>query len=161
MAGDVANLAHRLAREAEAVCRHYLSNGRRVGNYWQVGDARNTSGRSMFVRLKSLDAGGRLGLQEVIKTLKRLDLALVQPLFRVGISRYAAQQLDGGDARAMFDSTTQVSSSAMIWWSKFPSRSDPRCRLVMSQPRHFHSTTRWSTPRLPRNAFRCAGSRSI
>ena len=57
MAGDVANLAHRLAREAEAVCRHYLSNGRRVGNYWQVGDIRNTSGRSMFVRLK--DAGGR------------------------------------------------------------------------------------------------------
>jgi hypothetical protein len=60
MAGDVANLAHRLAREAEAVCRHYLSNGRRVGNYWLVGDARNTSGRSMFVRLKSLDAGGRM-----------------------------------------------------------------------------------------------------
>ena len=58
MADDVANLAHRLAREAEAVCRHYLSNGRRVGNYWQVGDARNTSGRSMFVRLKGMDTGG-------------------------------------------------------------------------------------------------------
>jgi hypothetical protein len=57
MAGGAADLAHRLAREAEAVCRHYLSNGRRVGNYWQVGDIRNTSGRSMFVRLK--DAGGR------------------------------------------------------------------------------------------------------
>src|ERR1700682_3838970 len=54
-----AELAHRLAREAEAVCRHYLSNGCRVGNYWQVGDARNTSGRSMFVRLKGLDTGGR------------------------------------------------------------------------------------------------------
>ena len=39
-------------REAEAVCRHYLSNGRREGRYWLVGDVRNTPGRSMFVRLK-------------------------------------------------------------------------------------------------------------
>jgi hypothetical protein len=52
MVRDAAELAYRLAREAEAVCRHYLSNGRRVGNYWQVGDVRNTAGRSMFVRLK-------------------------------------------------------------------------------------------------------------
>lgn len=59
MPRNAAELAHRLAREAEAVCRHYLSNGRRVGNYWQVGDVRNTSGRSMFVRLKSKDTGGR------------------------------------------------------------------------------------------------------
>ncbi|WP_316227978.1 toprim domain-containing protein [Bradyrhizobium sp. SZCCHNR3015] len=59
MSRDAAELAHRLAREAEAVCRHYLSNGRRVGNYWQVGDVRNTTGRSMFVRLKDSDAGKR------------------------------------------------------------------------------------------------------
>ena len=59
MPRDAAELAHRLAREAEAVCRHYLSNGRRVGNYWQVGDVRNTAGRSMFVRLKGGDTGGR------------------------------------------------------------------------------------------------------
>jgi hypothetical protein len=59
MPRNAAELAHRLAREAEAVCRHYLSNGRRVGNYWQVGDVRNTSGRSMFVRLKGVDTGGR------------------------------------------------------------------------------------------------------
>ena len=59
MPRNAAELAHRLAREAEAVCRHYLSNGRRVGNYWQVGDVRNTSGRSMFVRLKGEDIGGR------------------------------------------------------------------------------------------------------
>jgi hypothetical protein len=57
MGGATTDLAHRLAREAESVCRHYLSNGRRVGNYWQVGDIRNTAGRSMFVRLK--DSGGR------------------------------------------------------------------------------------------------------
>jgi hypothetical protein len=59
MARDAVDLARRLAREAEAVCRHYLSNGRRVGNYWQVGDIRNTCGRSMFVRLKGVDVGSR------------------------------------------------------------------------------------------------------
>jgi hypothetical protein len=57
MPKNAAELAHRLARQAEAVCRHYLSNGRRVGNYWQIGDVRNTAGRSMFVRLKSRDGG--------------------------------------------------------------------------------------------------------
>src|ERR1700694_788779 len=59
MPRHAAELAHRLAREAESVCRHYLSNGRRVGNYWQVGDGRNTAGRSMFVRLKPNGPGGR------------------------------------------------------------------------------------------------------
>ncbi|MGY8662382.1 toprim domain-containing protein [Bradyrhizobium sp. UFLA05-109] len=51
MGRQLSELAHRLAREAEAVCRYYLSNGRRQGRYWMVGDARNTPGRSMFVRL--------------------------------------------------------------------------------------------------------------
>ncbi|HEX3663757.1 MAG TPA: toprim domain-containing protein [Rhizomicrobium sp.] len=57
MPRDASELAHRLAREAEAVCRHYLSNGRREGRYWLVGDARNTRGRSMFVRLKESPKG--------------------------------------------------------------------------------------------------------
>jgi hypothetical protein len=51
MVRDASELARRLAREAEAVCRHYLSNGRRVGRYWLVGDVQNTPGRSLFVRL--------------------------------------------------------------------------------------------------------------
>ena len=50
-------LARRLGREAEAVCRYYLSNGRKQGNYWQVGDVRNTPGRSMFVRLSGRESG--------------------------------------------------------------------------------------------------------
>ncbi len=54
---DASDLAHRLGRLAEAVCRHYLSAGRREGNYWQVGDVRNTPGRSMFVRLKDSTKG--------------------------------------------------------------------------------------------------------
>ena len=54
---DASDLAQRLGRQAEAVCRHYLSNGHRQGNYWQVGDARNTKGRSMYVRLKDSPKG--------------------------------------------------------------------------------------------------------
>ena len=50
-------LALRLAREAEAVCRIYLSNGRRTGRYWLVGDVKNTPGRSLFVRLEGGESG--------------------------------------------------------------------------------------------------------
>lgn len=57
MTRDASELARRLAREAEAVCRHYLSNGRRQGRYWIVGDVRNTPGRSMFVRLSGPEYG--------------------------------------------------------------------------------------------------------
>jgi hypothetical protein len=39
------------------VCRHYLSNGRRQGRYWLVGDVRNNRGRSMFVRLRGPESG--------------------------------------------------------------------------------------------------------
>ncbi|MER2534492.1 MAG: toprim domain-containing protein [Rhizobiaceae bacterium] len=54
---DASELAQRLGRQAEAVCRHYLSAGYREGRYWLVGDVRNTPGRSMFVRLKGVDSG--------------------------------------------------------------------------------------------------------
>jgi len=54
---DASNLAHRLGRQAEAVCRHYLSNGHREGRYWLVGDVQNTPGRSMFVRLTGPESG--------------------------------------------------------------------------------------------------------
>ena len=57
MALDAAELARRLARDAEAVCRHYLSNGRREGRYWLAGDVRNAPGRSMFVRLRGVESG--------------------------------------------------------------------------------------------------------
>ncbi|MGZ9020403.1 MAG: DNA primase, partial [Rhodoplanes sp.] len=57
MSDNAFDLARRMARQAEAVCRHYLSNGRREGRYWLVGDARNTPGRSMFVRLKGAESG--------------------------------------------------------------------------------------------------------
>ncbi|WP_323718167.1 DUF7146 domain-containing protein [Paracoccus aminovorans] len=54
---DASELAIRLGREAEAVCRHYLSSGQRAGRYWLVGDVQNTPGRSMFVRLAGPESG--------------------------------------------------------------------------------------------------------
>lgn len=45
------DLSAQLADRVEAVCRHYLSNGRRSGGYWIVGDTGNSKGRSLFVRL--------------------------------------------------------------------------------------------------------------
>jgi len=57
MARDASDLAQRLSRNAEAVCREYLSNGRREGRYWLVGDVQNNPGRSMFVRLKGTESG--------------------------------------------------------------------------------------------------------
>lgn len=57
MAQNPHDLARRLADRAEAVCRHYLSSGRREGGYWLVGDVRNTPGRSMYVRLKNTPKG--------------------------------------------------------------------------------------------------------
>lgn len=57
---DIASLSDRLAASAEAVCRHYLPNGRRAGRYWIVGDVAGSPGRSLFVRLAS-DGGRRAG----------------------------------------------------------------------------------------------------
>ena len=54
---DAAEIARRLAQNAEAVCRHYLSNGSREGRTWRVGDVDNTPGRSMAVRLSGPDSG--------------------------------------------------------------------------------------------------------
>ena len=54
---SAAVLARRLARDAEAVCRHYLSNGRRSGRYWVAGDVINTPGRSLYVRLTGPEYG--------------------------------------------------------------------------------------------------------
>src|SRR3954454_1374010 len=45
------DLAAELSRHAEAVCRTYLSNGKRRGHHWTVGDVGNNPGRSLYVRL--------------------------------------------------------------------------------------------------------------
>lgn len=50
-------LAEALSRSVEAVCRHYLSVGRRSGHHWTVGDVDNTPGRSLYVRLVGPTSG--------------------------------------------------------------------------------------------------------
>jgi Toprim domain len=55
--GPAAELGRRLAQNPEAVCREYLSNGRREGGTWRVGDVDNTPGRSLMVRLTGPDSG--------------------------------------------------------------------------------------------------------
>jgi hypothetical protein len=57
MPDSIVDIARRLAANAEAVCRHYLSNGRREGRYWLVGDVHNTPGRSLYVRLSGSASG--------------------------------------------------------------------------------------------------------
>ena len=57
MPHTASELARLLATNAEAVCRHYLSNGFRQGRYWLVGDVGNTPGRSLYVRLHGPEAG--------------------------------------------------------------------------------------------------------
>jgi Toprim domain len=50
-------ISHRLGQQAEAVCRHYLSQGYREGRYWLVGNAQNVPGRSLYVRLVDMEKG--------------------------------------------------------------------------------------------------------
>lgn len=50
MRRDAFELARRLVREAEAVCRHSLCNGKRERRDWLPGDVHNRPGRSSFVR---------------------------------------------------------------------------------------------------------------
>jgi hypothetical protein len=47
MTFQAAELAHRLARDAEAVCRHYVSNGCRQRRYPLVGDVADMPGRTL------------------------------------------------------------------------------------------------------------------
>lgn len=62
MASIASEIAQRLADNAEAVCRRYLSKGRKEGCYWLVGDVHNTPGRSLYVRLSaSPDGRGAAG----------------------------------------------------------------------------------------------------
>ena len=57
MPNTASELARHLAADAEAACRHYLSNGRREGRYWLVGAAANSAGRSLYVRLHGPESG--------------------------------------------------------------------------------------------------------
>lgn len=89
MYGPAADLSRLLADRAEAVCRHYLSNGSRSGNWWCVGDVQNTPGRSLFVRLKGPASGrGAAGRWTDAATGQHGDLLDLIALNR-GLDRFA------------------------------------------------------------------------
>ena len=97
MISAAADLARRLARDAEAVCHHYLSNGRRAGRYWLIGDVQNTPGRSLYVRLQGPDYGpGAAGKWTDAATGEHGDLldliALNRDLSRLGDAMDEASQ---------------------------------------------------------------------
>ena len=57
----VADLSADLAGRAESFCRYYFPEGRKQGNYWQIGDTSGVAGQSLAIRLQALDgrkAGG-------------------------------------------------------------------------------------------------------
>lgn len=57
MASLATQIAQKLAVNAEAVCKFYLSSGKRNGRYWLVGDVNNNPGRSLYVRLAGTESG--------------------------------------------------------------------------------------------------------
>ncbi|WBU62333.1 DUF7146 domain-containing protein [Paracoccus albus] len=54
---SIADLSADLADRAESFCRHYFPEGRKQGNYWQVGDTSGAKGQSLAIRLQA--QGGR------------------------------------------------------------------------------------------------------
>ena len=54
---SIADISADLADRAESFCRQYFPEGRRQGNYWQVGDTSGTKGQSLAIRLQA--QGGR------------------------------------------------------------------------------------------------------
>lgn len=54
---SIADLSVDLATRAESFCRQYFPDGRKQGNYWQVGDTSGAKGQSLAIRLQA--EGGR------------------------------------------------------------------------------------------------------
>ena len=67
---SAADLSAALAARAEEICRTWLPNGRRAGNYWQAGSVAGERGQSLYVHL----AGGRRGKWTDAATGEKGDL---------------------------------------------------------------------------------------
>ena len=88
MPRPAAELACRLAREAETVCRHYLFNGRRHGRYWLVGDVatRSASGSRPFATA-DYQAWAKVALAlEVGELTQIVEVTAETPLVQTGTS---------------------------------------------------------------------------
>lgn len=134
MSGPTRELSRRLSENAEAVCRRYLSNGRRCGNYWLVGDINNAPGRSLFVRLKG-DTDGRSAAGKWVDAANGehgdlLDIIRV----RCGLSSFG-DVLD--EARRFLNSPRLGSSPPPKNHTQFTPTASPesaRCLFHMSRP---------------------------
>ena len=52
---SIADLSADLADRAESFCRQYFPEGRKQGNYWQIGDTSGAKGKSLAIRLQAQD----------------------------------------------------------------------------------------------------------
>lgn len=154
----VSELARRLAREAEAVCRHYLPHGRRSGRYWVTGDVDDTPGRSLYVRLSGPESGpGAAGKWSDAATGEHGDL-----LDLIGRRRHLSCVADAiGEARAFLalprnDSADALSrrSSALSGSAEAARRLFALGRPVPGTPAETYLRTRGITARLDWPALR-------
>jgi hypothetical protein len=122
-------LARRLAREAEAVCRHYLPHGRRSGRYWVTGDADDTPGRSLYVRLSGPDSGpGAAGRWSDAATAEHGDL-----LDLIGRRRHLSRVADTlAEARAFLALPRPSPADALPRRSSAPSGSMEAARRLFA-----------------------------
>jgi hypothetical protein len=122
-------LARRLAREAEAVCRHYLPRGSRRGRYWVTGDVEDTPGRSLYVRLSGPDSGpGAAGKWSDAATGEHGDL-----LDLIGRRRHLSRVADAiGEARAFLALPRNDSADALLRRSSAPSGSAEAARRLFA-----------------------------
>jgi hypothetical protein len=132
-----ARLSQQLAQNAEAVCRHYLSNGRRQGRYWLVGDADNHPGRSLYVRLKGPDSGkGAAGKWTDAATGEHGDL-----LDLIAANRHLDRLRDVLDEARAFLSLPQPDPSQ---WSPYrspaPQGSPESARRLFAMSKSLHSS---------------------
>ena len=88
MLPETEEILRELAAHAEGVCRAYLPAGRREGTYWIVGDLKNNTGRSLFVRLTGPASGpGAAGKWTDAATGEHGDLLDIIRA-RTGIARF-------------------------------------------------------------------------
>jgi hypothetical protein len=132
MISPAGELARRLAREAEAVCRHYLPHGRRCGRYWVTGDIDDTPGRSLYVRLSGPDSGpGAAGRWSDAATTEHGDL-----LDLISRRRHLPRLADAiGEARAFLALPRPERADAPSRRSSAPSGSAEAARRLFAAGR--------------------------
>lgn len=118
---NIGQLAHRLALEAEAVCRQFLPNGRRQGRYWLVGDVQGHRGRSLYVRL----TGPRAGSWTDAATGEHGDL-----LDLIALNRNLSIRDAMAEARAVLRLPLPVSDPTTSWVA--PTSPPDACRRLFA-----------------------------